>query len=347
MKDTFVAGIDMFAEQGGNNVDNVIADAILKGVPGIDVNEAYKILKFDADNERNGFQGWSNETPYNALNGAYKKTGWIPGSVMSCSMTLEYAYNDFCIASVAKKLGLNDDFEKYLNRSELWTNLWNPDLESKGFRGFICPKDINGKWIPIDAAYSWGSWKDYFYEANSWTYSFFVPHQPDKLIGLNGGKEKFTEKLDFAFRNNLIELANEPSFLAVRAFDMADRLDLNCYWVNYIMSNLFDETGLPGNDDSGAMSSWYIFSAMGFFPNAGQETYYINAPFCKKIIMQRPGGKNIIIETPNASGRNVYVKSFSINGKKYKNPCFKHSDISNGAKLKFDVTDQPVSQLSY
>jgi putative alpha-1,2-mannosidase len=130
-------------------------------------------------------------------------------------------------------------------------------------------------------------------------------------------------------------------------FDIASRPDLNCYWVNNIMSNLYDTTGVPGNDDSGAMSSWYIFSAMGFFPFAGQETYYINAPFCKKIIMQRPGGKNIIIETPNASGKNIYVKSFNINGKKYKNPYFNHNDIINGATLKFDVTGKPVSKLIY
>ena len=113
------------------------------------------------------------------------------------------------------------------------------------------------------------------------------------------------------------------------------------------MNNLFDETGVPGNDDSGAMSSWYIFSAIGFFPFAGTETYYINAPFCKKIIMQRPDNKNIIIETPNASGKNIYVKSFSINGKKYKNPSFNHRDIVNGATIKFEVTDQPVLQLKY
>jgi predicted alpha-1,2-mannosidase len=347
VKDAFIAGIDMFAEQGGNNVDNVIADAILKEVPGIDVNEAYKILKYDADTERNGWQGWSNKEPYNTLNGAYKKTGWIPASVMSCSRTLEYAYNDFCIASVAKKLGLNDDYKKYLKRSKLWVNLWNPELESKGFKGFICPKDENGNWVPIDPAYFWGSWKNYFYEGNSWTYSLFVPHQAKKLIKLNGGNDQFAKKLDFAFRNNLIELDNEPSFLAVRLFDIAGRPDLNCYWVNNIMNNLFDETGVPGNDDSGAMSTWYIFSAMGFFPFAGQETYYINAPFCKKIIMQRPGGKDIIIETPNASEKNIYVKSFYINGKKYKDPCFNHRDIVNGATLKFDVTDHPVSQLNY
>ncbi len=346
VKDAFVAGIDMFAEQGGNNVDNVITDAIIKEVPGIDIREAYRLLKYHADHERNGFQGFSNGGPYDRVSGAYKIKGWIPATIMSCSLTLEYAYNDFCIAEISRKIGLKEDYEKYLRRSQLWSNLWNPDLASKGFKGFICPKDENGKWIPIDATFDWGSWKEYFYEANSWTYSFFVPHQIDKLISLSGGKDLYVEKLDYAFRNNLIGLDNEPSFLAVRTFDAAGRLDLNCYWVKYIMETLYDETGLPGNDDSGAMSSWYIFSALGFFPNAGQDTYFINAPFCKEIIIQRPGGKNIIIEAPNASEKNIYVKSFYLNGKKYKNPWFGHRDIMNGATLKFDLTERPVSTLN-
>ena len=346
VKDAFVAGIDMFAEQGGNNIDNVITDAIIKDVPGIDIREAYRVLKHDADHERNGFQSFSNEARYDTVSGSYKRKGWIPASIMSCSMTLEYAYNDFCIAEIAKKTGLKDDYNKYLKRSQLWSNLWNPDLESKGFKGFICPRAESGKWVPIDATFNWGSWKDYFYEANSWTYSFFVPHQIDKLIRLNGGKDLYVEKLNYAFRNNLIGLDNEPSFLAVRTFDAVGRLDLNCYWVNYIMKNLYDETGVPGNDDSGAMSSWYIFSALGFFPNAGQDTYFINAPFCKEMIIQRPDGKNIIIKALNASEKNIYVKSLYLNGKKLKNPWFHHRDIVNGATLEFDLTEKPVSILN-
>jgi predicted alpha-1,2-mannosidase len=345
VKDAFIAGNDMFAEQGGNNVDNVIADAIIKDLPGINLKEAYRVLKYNADFERNGYQGFLRNSPYDSISGSYKKTGWIPASTMSCSMTLEYAYNDFCTAQAAKKLGLEDDYKKYLTRSGLWVKLWNPDLESKGFKGFISPLDKNANFVSIDATYNWGSWKEYFYEANSWTYSFFVPHQIDKLIELNGGKELYAKKLDFGLKNNLIELANEPSFLAVRTFDVADRLDLNCYWVSYIMNNLYDEKGVPGNDDSGAMSSWYIFSAMGFFPNAGQDIYYINAPFCKKITIQCPGGKNIIINTPDASAKNIYVKSFSINGKKSDKPLFHHSDIVNGAVLKFDVSDIPYKKL--
>ena len=112
------------------------------------------------------------------------------------------------------------------------------------------------------------------------------------------------------------------------------------------MKNLYDETGVPGNDDSGAMSSWYIFSALGFFPNAGQDTYFINAPFCKEMIIQRTDGKNIIIRALNASEKNIYVKSLYLNGKKLKNPWFHHRDIVNGATLEFDLTEKPVSILN-
>jgi len=346
VKDAFIAGIDMYAEQGGNNVDNVIADAILKGVQGIDIKKAYEVLKYNADHERNGFQGMSQNTPYDSISGMYKKRGWIPGSKMSCSITLEYAYNDFCIAEVAKKLGHKDDYDKYIKRSKLWINLWNSNIESNGYKGFICPKTVDEKWIPIDFTHRWGSWKNYFYEANSWSYSFFVPHQIDKLIELNGGEKLFVKKLDFAFRNELIELANEPSFLTVRLFDAAGRPDINSYWVDYIMNNLYSETSLPGNDDSGAMSSWYVFSAMGFFPNAGQETYFLNAPFCKKIIIQRSEGKDIIINAPNASPKNIYMKSIKINGKRLKKPWFYHHSIKDGAVLDYDLTNKPQSTIN-
>ena len=258
---------------------------------------------------------------------------------MSCSTSLEYSYNDYCTALVAKKLGYNSDYQKYYKRSLQWTNLWNPDLESRGFKGFICPKTKDGKWIPIDATHSWGSWKNYFYEANSWTYSYFVPHDIEKLIVLNGGKKKFAEKLNFGFRKWLIELANEPSFLTARLFNHVDRMDLTCYWVNYIMENLFDEYSMPGNEDSGAMSSWYLFSAMGFFPNAGQNIYYLNSPLFKEILIQREQG-DIKITAPNRTDKNIYIKLVKVNGKKSQNGIISYDDIKNGAVINYELKGQ-------
>lgn len=337
VKDAYIAGNDMPEEQGGNDVDCIVADAIIKDIKGFDKAAAYRYLKFSADHERKAAPlmiGEPNLTQNDSL--FYRHNGWLPGGVMAQSTALEYAYNDYCVAQAAKKLGHECDYRQYLHRSKQWINMWNPDLESKGFKGFICPKTVSGEWIPIDATYFWGSWKRYFYEANAWTYSFFVPHDIDKLIELNGGKAQFAEKLDYGFKHGLLELANEPSFLTTRLFNHADRLDLTCYWVNYVMENLFSEYAMPGNDDSGAMSSWWLFSAMGFFPNAGQNLYYLNSPLFKHIIIQRPEG-NIEISAPNRTDKNIYISSVTVNGRACPQGIFTYNDIKNGGKISYTL----------
>ncbi|NDP26537.1 MAG: glycoside hydrolase family 92 protein, partial [Flavobacterium sp.] len=300
VKDAYVAGIDMMQEQGGNNIDNIIADGYAKGIKGVDWKEAYKLIKHQADNERNGIGKSENDL-------MYKKLGWIPAGKMSCSITLEYAYNDFCAAQMAQKLGTKENYEKYMNRSSQWINLWNPEAESDGFKGFIVPKNLNGDFIPIDLKKNWGSWKDYFYEASSWTYSYFVPHQFEKLVAISGGKELFAKKLQYAFDNNLIDYGNEPAFLAVHSFHYADRSDLASFYIRRLMKERFTEEGYLENDDSGAMSSWYVFSSLGFFPNAGQNTYYLTGGSFPKATMRLGNGKVLTVTSKNASNTNIYI----------------------------------------
>ncbi len=335
VKDAFVAGNEMLSEQGGNNIDNVIADAYVKGVKGIDWKEAYKVLKFNADNERLGSYAWNKNDSTNT----YKELGWIPVGRMSNSMTLEYAYNDFCAAEVAKKMGTKGDYKKYLERSSKWINLWNPNAESDGFKGFIDSKRRDGSFVGIDLKKYPGSWKDHFYEGNSWTYSWFAPHQFEKIVELCGGKEAFVKKLQYGFDNNLINYGNEPAFLAVHAFHYAGRSDLASYYTRKLMTKRFNLEGYSGNDDSGAMSSWFMFSSMGFFPNAGQDIYYLVGSSFKKATLTLGNGKMITVLAPNASPENIYVKSVTINGKKWNKPWFQHKDIANGATIVFDMTN--------
>jgi predicted alpha-1,2-mannosidase len=259
---------------------------------------------------------------------------------MSNSMTLEYAYNDFCVARLAKDFGTKADYEKYLNRSKNWINLWDPTAKSDGFKGFIMPKKTDGNFVKIDPKISAGSWKDYFYEGNSWTYSYFMPHQFERLVELSGGKEIFAKKLKYGFDNNLIDYGNEPAFLAVQAFHYAGRSDLASFYVRKLMRERFDEKGYSGNDDSGAMSSWYMFSAMGFFPNAGQDIYYLTGSLFTKITLQLGNQKTLVISAPNASPTNIYVKSVTINGKKWNSPWFTQKEIQNGATIVFEMTDR-------
>jgi predicted alpha-1,2-mannosidase len=338
VRDAFISGNEAGADQGGNNIDNVITDAYVKGVTGIDWNEAFKLLKFNADMERKG--GGQHRIPgYDPE--IYRKQGWIPYDDISTSQTLEYAYNDFCVATVAKGLNYNEDYNRYMERSKGWENLWDPDLEDKGFKGFISSRDSTGKFINLDPAVTPRPWNGPFYETNSWTYSYFVPHNIKRIIELMGGKERFVERLDFALKNDLIDHGNEPSFLALRSFSHAGRPDLTAFWVHEALEKNFDTTGGLGNDDSGAMSSWYLFSALGFFPNAGQDIYYLNPPLYEASEITLSNGKKLLITALNVSPDNIYIRSCRINGKKWNSPIFRHSDISDGGKIEFILSDKP------
>jgi len=343
VRDGFVAGVDMDGEQGGNDVDNVICEAILKNVKGIDLNKAYQLLKNDADNERKGLVANNAQNPVFAVNNSrYKELGWIPECFNSTSNTLEYACNDYCVAQIAQKLGHTADFEKYLKRSKQWVNLWNPNLESDGFKGFIDSRKTDGTFVGQDPKY-WGpSWKNIFYEGSSWTYSYFVPHDIEQLMKLMGGKAQFAKRLEHAMDNKLIDYSNEPSFWALRTFNHAGRPDLTSKWVHWIMEHNYDLTGVTGNDDTGAMSSWYVFSAIGFFPNAGQDLYYLNAPLYKKSVITLGNGKTLILTANNYSDKSIYIKSCKINGKVWTSSIFRHKDIAEGGTIEFELSEQPT-----
>ncbi len=341
VKDAFIAGVDMVEEQGGNDVDNIIADACVKEVGGVPWDEAYAVIKHNAEDDRIGFQGFGNPGIVDTVMASYKSRGWIPAGNMSCSKTLEYAYNDFCAAEVAHSLNHRDDFFKYLARSKRWMDLWNQDAVSDGFKGFVMPKKSNGEWIPIDPKRHWESWKEYFYEGSSWTYSYFVPHQFATLVRMSGGKEVFAAKLAHGLTDSLIDFSNEPAFLAVQSFQYAGRPDLASFWVRKLAKEGFTLIGVPGNDDSGAMSSWYVFTALGFFPNAGQPIYYLTGPMWKKISVALENGKILRIDAPEASEKNIYVQSCEVNGKSWNHSWIDHNTIKNGATIKFEMGPAP------
>lgn len=337
VKDAFVAAKDKSDDQGGNDIDNIIADAFVKKVKGVNWADAYELMKHQANNERLGIKYIRPDS-----GNMYKTLGWIPAGKMSNSITLEYAYNDFCAAQMAQQLGTTDEFNTYLKRSKQWVNLWNADAESDGYRGFIVPKRLGGNFINIDAKKNWGSWKEYFYEGNSWTYSYFVPHQLDTLVTLSGGKDMFAKKLQYAFERNLIDYGNEPAFLAVHAFHYANRSDLASFYMRKLMKERFTLDGYSENDDSGAMSSWFIFSTMGFFPNAGQNIYYLTGGSFPSVSLKMGNGKTLKVISKNASDENIYIQSCKINGKPWQKFYFTHDDIMNGGTIEFVMGSKPL-----
>lgn len=336
--DTFIAGQDGLPEQGGNDADNVIADAIARRVPGFDREAAYAVMKHDAERERRGLVGWGGDEHPDE----YRARGWISeGARMSSSYTLEYAYNDFVAAEVAQSLGKTEDAKTYAKRSTSWQNLWNPALTSDGFSGFIDVRRPDGSFASFDPKRYSGSWHEAFYEGTSWTYSYFVPHDFAKLIELMGGREKFVERLEHGTQG-LIDYGNEPGFLALRAFVYALRPDLSSKAVRDLMLRSFTSSGYPGNDDSGAMPSWYVFGALGLFPNAGQPIWLLNGPLFPRATLVLPAtGTRLVIEASDAARDHPYIQSCEIDGKPLDRAWLTHAELVGAHTLHFTMGAAP------
>jgi predicted alpha-1,2-mannosidase len=329
--------------QGGSNAEFMITDAYLKGLKGIDWETAYAAEVHDAEvspadhfkEGRGGLDDWH-------------KLGYvsIEGSDRSGSVHMEYAANDFEIALLAKGLGKTADYEKYLSRSANWKNLWDSTFNEAGFTGFIRPRHRDGSWItPFTAmdSCSWGG--KTFYEGNSWTYSTFVPQDVASLIEKSGGKEQFVRRLDAFFEvPDRYDVGNEPGFLAPYLYNWAGRPDKTAEHVRSIIAKSYHAgpSGLPGNDDSGAMSSWFAFGQMGIYPNAGQDVYLIGSPAYPRTTLHLADGKDFVIEAKNVSVDNLYVVSADLNGKPLDRAWLHHAEILAGGQLVLTMAKTPA-----
>lgn len=323
---TFTSSLEWDWRQGGDDVENVIADAFVKDVKGFDRKEAYKWLKWSATHNR------SKE---------YQELGWQPevDTAMSCSNALEYAYNDYCVYQVAKIMKDKKFARQMLKRSHSWQKLFNTELkdEEADIYGFIAPRRINGEWSlerngkPFSARHGYPSWVEFFYEGSSWTYSVYTPHDFDALIKLSGGKEKMIEHLQYGFDKGLIALWNEPGFLSPFAFHHCGRPELTAKYVNMLREKNYSvERGYCDNEDSGAMSSWYIFTSLGFFPNAGQDFYYLLPPAYAKSTMRLSNGNTLTIIR---QGDGTNIKEIRFRGNKLKDFTIRHQQITQGGEL--------------
>ena len=330
--DTFVAGTDRKADQGGNDVDCLLCDGFVKGIGGIDWERAYAIVRHDADSMRIGYV----QEGDGGAHRRYKELGWIPACRMGSSQTLEFAYNDWCAAQMAEGLGHKDDAERYLARSGGWIQLWNPDLESRGYKGFIDVRNADGSFVFHDPAKWNGSWNAPFYEGRSWTYSYYVPHDMPRVIELMGGPEAFVERLNYGYTHKLTEYDNEPGFLTLRAFTDAGRPDLSSYWAHKLMNGKFSVKGYPDNEDTGSMGSWYAFCALGLFPDAGQDFYYLNAPKFTKATLRLPRGRRLVIKA-DAAREKVCIRSCTFRGRAIQDARITHRELLRGGTLRMQL----------
>ena len=348
--------------QGGSNAEVVLADAFVKGIKGIDYEEALRAMLKDAlvppgGNEEQEGRGGLHE--YNTL-------GYVPyGIDRAGNRTVEYAYDDFCIAELAKGLGYEDYYERFLRQSSNWKNLWRKDYAWDGMKGFIMPKDRDGKWIdmvphgqskvfhptfhytPITREAPWyiAWWSTFFYEATSEEYSLSIPHDIPGLIEACGGKDIFRHRLDTFFIKKYYNVANEPSFLSPCLYHWIGQPTESSKRIHQIINDCYNDSpnGLPGNDDSGAMSSWLVFHMMGLYPNAGQPYYLLNTPLVDAYTLQLDNGKTLKVTVKNLSKKKSYVQQVILNGKSLERAWLSHKELMQGGELVFVMDSKPSS----
>lgn len=333
----------------GNHAIPVIVDAYLKGFRGFDVEEAYAAIR-GSSTVSHQHSDWE----------VYDRYGYYPFDIIpkeSVSRTLESAYDDYCVARMAKSLGKEKDYAYFSRRASYYKNLLDPSTTM--MRG----KDSKGKWrTPFDTfllSHAATSGGDYT-EGNAWQYTWHVQHDVEGLIDLLGGKEKFANKLDSlfflessaentGFTQDVTGLigqyahGNEPSHHVAYLYNYAGQP----YKTQQLIREIFDRFYLPkpdglcGNDDCGQMSAWYIFSAMGFYPvNPIGGEYILGAPQVEEVTISLPNDKTFTMQAKGLSHENKYVKSVTWNGKPVENFRIHHSEIMKGGELVFVMTDK-------
>ena len=373
--------------QGGSHAEVVIADAFVKGLTGIDYEEALQLMLKDADVPPGG----NEEQEGRGGLMAYNSLGYVPyGIDRAGTRTVEYAFDDWCIAQVAKGLGHEQLYQRFMQQSENWKNLWRDDYEWEGIRGFIMPRSATGEWLdsvpmrgneyrgyegtevrgyentsvtsdignlapsyprtsvpskyaplfhytPIIREGPWYVpwWGTFFYEATSQEYSLSIPHDVAGLIEKCGGREAFRRRLDTFFERGYYNVANEPSFLTPCLYHWIDRPDLTSERVHDIIHKHFDDspTGIPGNDDSGAMSSWLAFHMMGLYPLAGEARYLLHEPMLPAYTLGR-----LHVVAKKQKAKKDFTEGILLNGQPLGRAWLTHEELMNGGELVLPYT---------
>ena len=323
---------------------SVVGDYLTKG-DAIDAAAAFKAMDETANNPR-----------YLAMND-YLNLGYVPfdhnGSAVS--VTLEYAYDDWCLYNQAKRMGNQAKADEYLKRALSYHNVFDPAIS------FSRPRYSDGSWKePYSITNCSG---EGYLEGNAMNYAFFVPHDVKGLIGSMGGDKKFIANLDRLFNTDLdpadyaetedvtaegligsYNHGNEPCQNIPYMYAWSSEPWKTQLWVREVLNRMYRNNidGLCGNDDCGQMSAWYVFSALGFYPVCpGTDQYVIGAPYMPYASVQLPEGKTLEIKAPGVSDKNRYIKSVKLNGKPYDKTYFTHSDLMAGGTIEFEMAAKP------
>ncbi|WP_425076110.1 GH92 family glycosyl hydrolase [Psychroserpens sp. S379A] len=317
----------------------VIADAYLKGIQDYNTEKAFEAMKHSATRDKLGLE-------------SYKKFGFIPveEESESVSKTLEYAYDDWTIAQMAKALGKTEDYKTYTERAQYYKNIFDPETQ------FMRGRFRNTWFSPFDPY----EVNFNYTEANSWQYSFYVPQDISGFMKLLGGKDQLEAQLDELFTaetktsgrsqadiTGLIGQyahGNEPSHHMAYLYNFVNKPHKTQERVRQILTELYTNApdGISGNEDCGQMSAWYVLSSLGFYPvTPGSNQYIIGTPLFDNATIHLENGKHFNILAHNLNDRNIYIESVVLNDKPHQKTFISHQDIINGGTLEFQMTDKP------
>jgi len=340
----------------GDHPVDVMVDAYKKGISDFDAEKAYEAVR------KNAMETPPSSHPSRGRIGLsyYLELGYLPYDKVreSVSRTLEYAYNDWCVAQFAQALGKTDDYELFLKRAHNYMNVMDPET------GLARPKDSEGNWLsPFNPTFVGHGDQRHYTEANAWQYTWFVPHDVQGLINFEGGKQNFINKLDtlFTMSSEVQETVsdvtgligqyahgNEPSHHTLYLYDYAGAPWKTQELARKVMDELYHSgpDGLCGNEDMGQMSAWYVLSSMGFYPVApGQNVYAIGSPEFSKVTVHLDeryyDAPVFIIETVNNSKDNKYIQSAILNENPLDKTWFMHDEIKKGSSLIFEMGPEP------
>jgi predicted alpha-1,2-mannosidase len=339
----------------------LIVAAYQKGIRGYDVEKAYEAIRHNQTEPGRkhtcgGYVG-------NRQLKAYKKLGYVPSEEGPVSNTLEYAYDDFAVAQMARALGKDEDYEYFMNRAENYRNVFDSTS------GYVRPRHADGTWSgnsdPTDPQFS----PDGFVEGNAWQYTFFAPHDVQGVIDQLGGREPFVERLSEGFERSkgyqfafskagemaeglYVNHGNQPNMQAAYLFNHAGVPWLTQKWARAIMDRYYGTgplDGWLGDEDQGQMGAWFVMSAIGLFQMDGgvrtRPVYEIGSPLFEKVTIhlneEYYDGETFVVEARNASQKNKYVQSATLDGEPLEKPWFYAERLTDGGRLVLQMGAEP------
>lgn len=330
----------------GDHAAVMIADAYMKGIRDYDAERLYSFLRKNATESPSDAAEYIDGRGRRALP-SYLEYGYIPledpvreafHRQEQVSRTLEYAFDDFAVSQMAGALGIESDRRLFLDRSSNWRNVFDPETR------FVRGRHDDGSWIePFDPAER----ADFITEGSSWQYTFFVPHDVAGLIEAMGGREAFVARLDSLFDGGLYWHGNEPNHHIAYLYAYAGAPWKVQQRVRQIMAEEYDAGpgGLSGNDDSGQMSAWYAFSALGMYPvSPGMPYYVLGSPIFPRSILHVGDGRTFTLIADGVSDANRYIQSATLNGRVFERPWISHDEIVAGGTLELKMGAEPNLQ---